>query len=59
VLSFGIPFAVLPLLLISRDRGTMTDMTNRRLTSTLMMVTTATIIGLNLYLLYGAVAGAL
>jgi len=37
----------------------MTDMTNRRLTSTLMMVTTATIIGLNLYLLYGAVAGAL
>jgi manganese transport protein len=59
VLSFGIPFAVLPLLLISRDRGTMTDMTNRRLTSTLMMVTTAAIIGLNLYLLYGAVAGAL
>jgi manganese transport protein len=59
VLSFGIPFAIIPLLLISRDRGTMTDMTNRRLTSTLMMVTTATIISLNLYLLYSAVAGAL
>jgi hypothetical protein len=37
----------------------MTDMTNRRLTSTLMMVTTATIISLNLYLLYGAAASAL
>jgi manganese transport protein len=58
VLSFGIPFAVVPLLLISRDRAAMTDMTNRRLTSTLMMATTATIIGLNLYLLYSAVTGA-
>jgi len=59
VLSFGIPFAVIPLLLISRDRGTMTDMTNRRLTSTLMTATTATIISLNLYLLYSAVADVL
>ncbi len=30
VLSFGIPFALIPLLLITRDRGTMTDMANRR-----------------------------
>jgi manganese transport protein len=59
VLSFGIPFAVIPLLLVSRDRGTMTDMTNRRLTSTLMMLTAAVIISLNLYLLYSAVTGAL
>jgi manganese transport protein len=59
VLSFGIPFAVIPLLLISRDRATMTDMTNRRFTSTLMTLTTATIISLNLYLLYTAVAGPL
>jgi len=34
----------------------MTDMPNRRLTSMLMLVTTAVITGLNLYLLYGAVA---
>jgi manganese transport protein len=59
VLSFGIPFAIIPLLLISRDRAAMTDMTNRRVTSTLMLVTTATVISLNLYLLYSAVAGAL
>jgi manganese transport protein len=59
VLSFGIPFAIVPLLLISRDRAAMTDMTNRRLTSGLMMVTTATVISLNLYLLGSAVTGAL
>jgi manganese transport protein len=59
VLSFGIPFAIVPLLLISRDRAAMTDMTNRRLTSGLMIVTTATVISLNLYLLGSAVTGAL
>jgi len=58
VLSFGIPFAIIPLLLITRDRGIMTDMTNRRLTSALMMVATVTIISFNLYLLYGAVSSA-
>ena len=40
VLSFGIPFALVPLLLITRDRQTMTDMVSRRLTSTLMLLTT-------------------
>jgi manganese transport protein len=59
LLSFGIPFAVIPLLLVSRDRAVMTDMTNRRLTSGLMMAATAAIIGLNLYLLSHTVAGAL
>jgi manganese transport protein len=58
LLSFGIPFAVIPLLLITRDRATMTDMTNRRLTSTLMTATVVAIISLNLYLLGHAVAGA-
>jgi manganese transport protein len=59
VLSFGIPFAVIPLLLITRDRRTMTDMTNRRLTSALMTATTAAVVSLNLYLLYAAAARAL
>jgi manganese transport protein len=57
VLSFGIPFAIVPLLLISRDRAAMADMTNRRVTSILMTVTTAVIVGLNLYLLCTVVAG--
>jgi manganese transport protein len=57
VLSFGIPFALIPLLLITRDRQTMTDMANRRITTTAMVATTAVISGLNLYLLYDTIAG--
>jgi manganese transport protein len=57
LLSFGIPFAIVPLLLITRDRATMTDMTNRRLTNALMMGCVVAIISLNVYLLGRAVAG--
>jgi manganese transport protein len=57
ILSFGIPFALIPLLLITRDRRVMTDMTNRHPTTTLMVLTTVIITGLNLYLLYSATAG--
>jgi len=57
VLSFGIPFALIPLLLITWDRTVMTDMVNRRVTSTLMFLTTGIITALNLCLLYGAVTG--
>jgi manganese transport protein len=59
VLSFGIPFALIPLLLITRDRDTMADMANRQLTSTLMLLTTVIITGLNLYLLSDAITGLL
>lgn len=59
VLSFGIPFALIPLLLITRDHQTMTDMVNRRLTSALMLLITIIITGLNLYLLYDALSGLL
>ncbi|HWG15742.1 MAG TPA: Nramp family divalent metal transporter [Streptosporangiaceae bacterium] len=59
VLSFGIPFALVPLLLVTRDKLTMTDMVNRRLTTALMAVTTIVITGLNLYLLYRALASLL
>jgi manganese transport protein len=58
VLSFGIPFALLPLLLITRDPATMTDMVNRRLTTAVMVVITAVITGLNLYLLYSTLIDA-
>jgi manganese transport protein len=59
VLSFGIPFALIPLLLITRDPAAMTDMPNRRVTTTLMLLTTVIITGLNLYLLYDAITGIL
>jgi manganese transport protein len=56
VLSFGIPCALIPLLLITRDHDLMADMTNRRLTSALMLLITVIITGLNLYLLYDTIA---
>ena len=59
ILSFGIPFALIPLFLITRDPRIMTDMVNRRLTSALMVLTTITITGLNLCLLYNALTGLL
>ena len=59
ILSFGIPFALIPLLLITRDPSTMTDMANRRLTSTLMLLVTVLITGLNLCLLYDAATSLL
>ncbi|HXZ75923.1 MAG TPA: Nramp family divalent metal transporter [Streptosporangiaceae bacterium] len=58
ILSFGIPFALIPLLLVTRDPSVMNDMPNRRLTSTLMLLTTIIITSLNLYLL-GDAAGLL
>ena len=57
ILSFGIPFALIPLLLITRDPGIMADMPNGRLTNILMLLTTVIITGLNLYLLYDVTIG--
>jgi manganese transport protein len=59
VLSFGIPFALVPLLLVTRDRRVMSDMTNRRLTNTVMLLITVIITGLNTYLLYNTLSGVL
>ncbi len=58
VLSFGIPFALIPLLLITRSRDTMANMANRRIITALMLLVTIVITTLNLYLLYDAVTGA-
>jgi manganese transport protein len=56
VLSFGIPFALVPLLLVSRDPAVMKDMTSRRATSAVMLLVTVVISGMNAYLLCGVVA---
>ncbi len=58
VLSFGIPFALVPLLLITRRPEVMGDMGNRRLTNWTMALITVVISGLNLYLLGDTIAGA-
>ena len=57
VLSFGIPFALLPLLLVSRDRKLMGDMASRRPVSALLLLITVIITGLNVYLLYSSISG--
>ncbi len=57
LLSFGIPFALVPLALMTSRRDVMGALVNRR-TTTLAMFTVATLIGaLNLYLIYTTLAG--
>ena len=52
VLSFGLPFAVVPLVLFTSNRKIMGSMTNNRLTTSVMTICSILIVGLNLYLLY-------
>jgi manganese transport protein len=51
VLSFGIPFALVPLLLFCRDRSLMGALVNRRSTTVLATIVAAAIISLNVFLL--------
>lgn len=57
VLSFGIPFALIPLILFTADRRLMGELVNRRLTTVLASVLAALIITLNLFLLWTTFAG--
>jgi manganese transport protein len=57
VLSFGLPFAVLPLVLFSRRRDLMGELVNHRLTTAASWVVAALIVALNLYLLYQTLLG--
>ncbi len=59
VLSFGIPFALVPLVLVTGNREVMGPMVNRRVTSIAIWAITAIISCLNVYLLASIVAGAL
>src|SRR4029077_10742533 len=49
-LSFGIPFAMIPLVLFTRDRGLMGSLANSRLTNYAAYAVAAMIIGLNVFL---------
>jgi len=51
VLSFGIPFALVPLLLFCRDRSLMGELVNRRSTTAAATVVVTAIIALNVFLL--------
>jgi len=54
VLSFGIPFALIPLVLFCRDRSLMGTLVNRRSTTAAAVVVTAVIVGLNAFLIQQA-----
>ncbi|MGH3525031.1 MAG: Nramp family divalent metal transporter, partial [Mycobacterium sp.] len=57
VLSFGIPFALVPLIRLTSDRALMGADTNQRLTTTLGWTVTAVISLLNVVLIYLTVTG--
>jgi manganese transport protein len=54
LLSFGIPFAMIPLVMFTRDRHLMGNLVNSRLTNYAAYAVAAMIIGLNVFLLYQA-----
>jgi len=51
VLSFGIPFALIPLVVFCRDRTLMGGLVNRRATTVAAVVVAAVIVSLNVFLL--------
>jgi manganese transport protein len=51
VLSFGIPFALIPLLMFTRDSNLMGNLVNHRITTIVGVAVTALIVTLNIYLL--------
>ncbi len=52
VLSFGIPFALVPLVIFTSRRDLMGDLVNRKLTTAVATIITGLIISLNIFLLY-------
>ncbi len=56
-LSFGLPFAIIPLVLFTQRRDIMGVLVNRGVTTALAWLTAAFIVALNVYLLYLTFAG--
>ena len=57
VLSFGIPFALIPLVLFTRRRDLMGPLVNRKATTAAAGVVASLIISLNVFLLYQTFTG--
>ncbi len=57
VLSFGIPFALVPLVLLTRDRRVMGELVNARTTTALAAVVAVMIIVLNGFLIWRTISG--
>jgi manganese transport protein len=57
VLSFGIPFALIPLMIFTTRRELMGELVNRPAVTVAMVAVTTVITALNLYLLASAIVG--
>ncbi|HZU30853.1 MAG TPA: Nramp family divalent metal transporter [Candidatus Angelobacter sp.] len=57
VLSFAIPFALIPLVLLTRSQKVMSDLVNSQRTNYMAYVVTAVIVALNLLLLFQMLGG--
>ncbi len=57
VLSFGIPFALIPLVMFTRRRDLMGSLVNLRATTAIASVVATLIVGLNIFLLYNTFFG--
>lgn len=57
VLSFGLPFAIIPLVMFTARREVMGVLVNRRFTTVMVSIVAGLIIALNLYLLYQTLVG--
>jgi manganese transport protein len=57
VLSFGIPFALVPLVLLTRRKDIMGPLVNRTLTTVVASIVAALIIALNLFLIFDTIFG--
>ncbi len=52
VLSFGLPFAIIPLVMFTSRRDIMGELVNKRMTTITASLVAALIVALNLFLLY-------
>ena len=57
MLSFGIPFALVPLVLFCRNRRLMGELTNRPATTAAAVAVAAVIVSLNIFLLGQTITG--
>ena len=59
ILSFGIPFALIPLVLFTRDRRIMGDLVNQTWTTRVAWLVASVIVGLNVFLLVATFQGGI
>jgi manganese transport protein len=57
VLSFGLPFAIIPLIIFTSNRKLMKGLVNRQITNLVVCLVAALIISLNIYLLIQTIFG--